>query len=117
MPANRPRKPLRPHIALSLERDFVVEVGAEVFAGAGGLVALAAAEAAAAAATAAGVAAAVVVAAGRGAAAVAAAEHGQFTAELLQDDLGRVLLDALGVGPFAGLQGALDVNAGALLKV
>ena len=50
-------------------------------------------------------------------AAAAAVEHGQGRVETLQHDFGRVLLDAVLVGPFAGLQRALDVNLGALLQI
>jgi hypothetical protein len=60
----------------------------------------------------------VIAAARRGAGAVAAtAQHGQFTAELLQHDLGRILLDARGVGPFAGLDRALDIDRRALAQI
>uniref|UniRef100_A0A0N5A028 PE-PGRS family protein n=1 Tax=Parastrongyloides trichosuri TaxID=131310 RepID=A0A0N5A028_PARTI len=48
---------------------------------------------------------------------VTTAQHGQLAVEALQHDLGRVFLDALGVGVFAGLQRALDVNGRALLQV
>ena len=51
------------------------------------------------------------------AAAAAAVEHGQRRVEALQHHFGRVFLDAGLVGPFAGLQRALDVNLGALLQV
>src|SRR5206468_5347024 len=51
------------------------------------------------------------------AAAAGAVEHGQFTAEALQHHLGRVFLDPGVVGPFAGLQGALDIDLGALAQV
>src|SRR6266404_1956554 len=47
----------------------------------------------------------------------AAIEHGQVRVEPLQHHLGRVLLDAGLVGPFARLQLSLDVNLGALLEV
>src|SRR6476661_75873 len=50
-------------------------------------------------------------------AAAAAIEHGQVRVEPLQHHLGRVLLDAGLVGPFARLQLALDVNLGALLEI
>src|SRR5207253_5547712 len=50
-------------------------------------------------------------------AAAAAIEHGQGRVEALQHDFGRVFLDAALVGPFAGLQRALDVNLGALLQI
>ena len=50
-------------------------------------------------------------------AAAAAVEHGQGGVEALQHDFGRVFLDAGLVGPFAGLQLALDVNLGALLQI
>src|ERR1044071_2362809 len=101
----------------SLERDFVVEVGVAAGAGAG---------AGAGAAVARGVAGAagegVVVAAFHRAGALApaapsAVEHGQFTAEALQHHLGRVFLDPGVVGPTPGLQGALDINLGALAQV
>src|ERR1700745_1831876 len=49
-------------------------------------------------------------------AAATAVQHGQRRVEALQHDLGRVLLGAALVGPFAGLQRALDVNLGALLQ-
>src|SRR4029079_15088537 len=47
----------------------------------------------------------------------AAVEHGQRRIKALQHHFGRVLLDAALVGPFAGLQRALDVNLGALLQI
>src|SRR6185295_16681765 len=50
-------------------------------------------------------------------AAAAAVEHRQGRVEALQHDFGRVLLDAALVGPFAGLQRALDVNLGALFQI
>src|SRR5260370_34214868 len=50
-------------------------------------------------------------------AAAAAIEHGQRRVEALQHHLGRIFLDAALVGPFAGLQCALDVNLGALLQI
>ena len=50
-------------------------------------------------------------------AAATAVEHGQGRVEALQHDFGRVLLVAALVGPFAGLQRALDVNLGALLQI
>ena len=50
-------------------------------------------------------------------AAAAAVEHRQGRVEALQHDFGRVLLDAALVGPFAGLQHALDVNLGAFLQI
>src|SRR5882762_582950 len=98
-----------------LERNFVVEVvvaAAPAAAGRGG--------GARGAAEAAGV--ALVVAAFAGTAALAAAargavEHRQFAAEFLQHDLGRVFFDAGVVGPFARLQGALDIDLGALAQV
>src|SRR5258706_3517143 len=43
-------------------------------------------------------------------AAILAIQHGQFAAEILQHHLGRVFLRAVLVGPFAGLQFALDIN-------
>src|SRR5262249_27258409 len=46
-----------------------------------------------------------------------AVEHGQFTAEALQYHLGRIFLDAGVVGPFARLQGALDIDLGAFAQV
>src|SRR5213592_4586654 len=49
--------------------------------------------------------------------AAAAIEHGQARVEPLQHHLGRVFLDAALVGPFTGLQLALDVNLGALLQI
>src|SRR5439155_8927882 len=63
-----------------------------------------------------------VIAALAGAAALAAAaasavQHRQFAAEALQYHLGRVFLDAGVVGPFAGLQGALDIDLRALAQV
>ncbi len=51
------------------------------------------------------------------AAAAATVEHGQRGVEALQHDFGRVLLDAALVGPFAGLQRALNVNLRALLQI
>src|SRR5204862_5706462 len=51
------------------------------------------------------------------AAAARAVEHRQFAAEALQHHLGRVFLDPGVVGPFAGLQGALDIDLRALLQV
>src|SRR5206468_7398128 len=50
-------------------------------------------------------------------AAAAAVQHRQGRVKTLQHDFGRVLLDAALVGPFAGLQRALDVNLGALLQI
>src|SRR3990167_5536572 len=92
---------------LALERNLVVQVGAEAFLGAARLGAVAA-----------GIAAEVAALVTHGAAAVAlAAEHGRLAAELLQHHLGGVFLDALLVGPFAGLQGAFDVNRRALLQI
>ena len=44
-------------------------------------------------------------------------EHGQLAAEVLQHDFGRIFLDPVLVGPFAGLQRALNVNLGALAQV
>src|SRR5229473_638977 len=52
-----------------------------------------------------------------GAAAAGGVEHCQFAAEAGQHDFGRVFLDAGVVGPFAGLQGALDIDLGALAQV
>src|SRR6185369_6780984 len=49
--------------------------------------------------------------------AAAAVEHGQLAAELLQHDFGGVFLGAGLVGPFAGLQGALDIDLAALLEI
>src|SRR5262249_36942498 len=49
--------------------------------------------------------------------AAAAVEHGERGVEALQHDLGGVFLRAALVGPFAGLQLALDVNLGALLQI
>src|SRR5690606_13305019 len=46
-----------------------------------------------------------------------AAQHGQLAVEALDDDLGRVLLDALLIRPFAGLQRTFDVNGGTLLQI
>ena len=46
-----------------------------------------------------------------------AAEQGQFAAEALQDHLGGVLLLAALVGPFAGLQLALDIDRAALAQI
>src|SRR5437763_11625298 len=99
------------------ERDFVVEVGVAAAGGAaahrgrggaGGVVA-ATAEI-------------LVVAAFARAAALAAGapstiQHRQFAAEFLQHHLGRVFFLALLVGPFAGLQGALDIDLRALAQV
>src|SRR5947209_13567609 len=50
-------------------------------------------------------------------AAARAIEHGERRVEALQHHLGRVLLHALLVGPFARLQRAFEVNLGALLQV
>ena len=50
------------------------------------------------------------------AAAAAAVEHGQLAAEFLQHDFGGVFLGAGLVGPFAGLQRALDIDLAALLQ-
>src|SRR6185295_5821139 len=50
-------------------------------------------------------------------AAAAAIEPGQGRVKTLQHAFGRVFLDAALVGPFAGLQRALDVNLGALLQI
>src|SRR5690242_19651958 len=44
-------------------------------------------------------------------------QHGQLAAEILQHDLGRVFLGAVLVGPFAGLELALDIDLGALAQV
>ena len=41
----------------------------------------------------------------------------QFAAEALQHDFGRVFLVAVLVGPFAGLQRALEINLGALAQI
>src|SRR6266700_686804 len=46
-----------------------------------------------------------------------AVEHGQRRVEALQHHCGGVFLDAALVGPFAGLQRALDVHLGALLQI
>src|SRR5690606_31613922 len=43
-------------------------------------------------------------------------EHLQFTPELLQHDLGGIPFDTV-LLPFAGLEGALDINLHALLEV
>src|SRR5262245_37007369 len=51
------------------------------------------------------------------AATAAAVQHGQGRVEALQHDLGRVFLNAALVGPFAGLQLALDVHFRALLQI
>src|SRR4051794_11542263 len=51
------------------------------------------------------------------AAARAAVEHGQRRVEALQHHFGRVFLDPALVGPFAGLERALDVHLGALLQI
>src|SRR6187402_3218613 len=50
-------------------------------------------------------------------AAAATVEHRQRRIETLQHDFGRVLLDTGLIGPFTGLQRALDVNLGALLQI
>src|SRR5262249_23480022 len=44
-------------------------------------------------------------------------EHGELAAEVLQHDFGRILLLAVLVGVFAGLESALNVNLGALAEV
>jgi pyruvate dehydrogenase (quinone) len=44
-------------------------------------------------------------------------QHGQFTAELLQHDLGRILLDARIIGPLAGLDRALDIDRRTLAQI
>src|SRR5258708_1966358 len=49
--------------------------------------------------------------------AAGAVGHRQLAAKALQNELGRVALLAAVVGPFAGLQGALDINLGSLLQV
>jgi len=51
------------------------------------------------------------------AATLAAVEHGELAAEAAEDDLGRVFLLARLVGPFAGLQLALDVDLRALPQI
>src|SRR3954463_11538402 len=51
------------------------------------------------------------------ASAATAIEHGEGRVEALKHDLGRVLLNAALVGPFAGLERALEVNFGALLQI
>src|SRR5262249_43266517 len=51
------------------------------------------------------------------AAGAAGVEHGEFAAEALQHDLGRVFLLAGLVGPFARLQLALDIDLGALVQI
>src|ERR1700737_4702065 len=53
--------------------------------------------------------AAAIVGAEAGAPAATAVEHRQGGVEALQDDFGRVLLDAALVGPFAGLKRAFDI--------
>src|SRR5688572_30318365 len=88
--------------ALNLERDIVVQVAA---AGARG----SAAHAAGAAGGVVAEAAAGIIALS-GSAATAAVEHGQLAAEFLQHHFGRVFLLARLVGPFAGLQRALDID-------
>src|SRR6185312_10065164 len=45
---------------------------------------------------------------------IAAVEHGEGGVKPLQDDLGRILVDAV-LLPFPGLQRALDINLAALL--
>src|SRR5690242_647630 len=98
--------------ATGSERNVVVEVvdrGAAAGRGGGG--ARLVAEAAA------GIAFIVAAFDRRAAGAAGAVEHRQFAAKALQHDLGRVALLAAVVGPFAGLQRALDVNLGALLQV
>src|SRR5262249_34360476 len=49
--------------------------------------------------------------------AAAAVEHGQRRVESLQHHFGRIFLDAALVGPFAGLQRALEIHLGALLQI
>src|SRR5438067_2343408 len=112
-----------------LERDFVVEVGVAAAAAAAPCPATGRAGAAVARRVApitrigtAAKAALVKAFAGAAARALAAAapgavEHRQFAAEFLQHDLGRVFLDAGVVGPFARLQGALDIELGAFAQV
>src|ERR1700730_15896958 len=64
------------------------------------------------------VAAALIVRAEAAAASTAASiQHGQARIEALQHHFRGILLDAGLVGPFAGLQLALDVNLGALLQI
>src|SRR5688572_6697801 len=95
-----------------LKRNLVVEVAAA----ARGLAAAAATPAASAIAAGAAVAAALLLSRARAAAARAAVEHGQLAAEALEHDLGRVFLGARLVGPFAGLELALDIDLRALLQ-
>src|SRR6516225_4214345 len=49
-------------------------------------------------------------------AAALAVEHGEFAAEALEHDLRRIALLPRLVGPFAGLQRALDIDLAALLQ-
>src|SRR5690606_23823617 len=115
-PKKRPRsgwkRGLHDLIERTLERNVVVQVVA--FLRTRGLVGAAGGEArgivvVATAAVAAAITSALAVA--------AAAQHGQLAVEALDDDLGRVLLDALLIGPFAGLQRAFDVYGRALLQI
>src|SRR5579883_3117875 len=53
----------------------------------------------------------------RAGAAAGAVEHRQLAAEAAEDDLGRIALLTRIVGPFAGLQGALEIDLGALLQI
>src|ERR1700749_2348770 len=46
-----------------------------------------------------------------------AVEHGELAAETLEDDLGRIALRPGLVGPFAGLQRALDIDLAALAQI
>src|ERR1700679_3757284 len=88
-------------IGARLERYLVVHVAAAVEAGGGfgGAAAVGATAATATAALALGI------------------EHGQLAAEVLEHDLGRVFLLAVLVGPFAGLERALDIDLGAFAQV
>ena len=51
------------------------------------------------------------------AAALAPVQHGQLAVEPADHDLGRITLLAALIGPFAGLQRALDVDLGALFQI
>src|SRR4051812_11688668 len=50
-------------------------------------------------------------------AAATAIQHGQFAAEILQHHFGGIFLGAVLVGPFAGLELALDIDLGAFLEI
>src|SRR4051794_8526069 len=110
----RAHRSLRSRLSAASERDVVVEVvdrhTAARRGGAGG--------ARVVAETAAGIAFVIAALCRRPAGAAAGAiEHRQLAAKALQYDLGRVTLLAAIVGPFAGLQCALDIDLGALAQI